>query len=225
VQRFAKPTRAFYRAMSAQRASQSRPRPMCESHAHHIPPDSDYCAAHVPPAGERRKTGAHSCAQSQSPIARMRGVARAAPRASPPAHDFRIAAVAGPAVSAAQTAQRQRMRNAPRRSAARFSPAHAFRRHASFRATNPRASARCARRSAAIRKAEARLLRRHESAALQSRPRPRASYSAGYRLLLGVRAARGRAVKNRRPLERARVGGQVLSSAPPAHLRKKTHSN
>ena len=31
---------------------------MCETHVHHVPPDTDYRAARVPTAGERRKMGA-----------------------------------------------------------------------------------------------------------------------------------------------------------------------
>ena len=44
--------RAFYGAMNPQRASQYVARPVREAHAHHIPPDTDHCAAHVTLAGE-----------------------------------------------------------------------------------------------------------------------------------------------------------------------------
>jgi len=38
--------------MNPQRASQYVARPVREAHAHHIPPDTDHCAAHVTLAGE-----------------------------------------------------------------------------------------------------------------------------------------------------------------------------
>jgi len=43
----------YHGAMNPQRSSQSQPRPMCEAHAHHVPPDTAHCAAHVPLAGGR----------------------------------------------------------------------------------------------------------------------------------------------------------------------------
>ena len=36
-------------------ASQSQPRPVCEAHAHHVPSDIDFCAAHVTPAGGEKQ--------------------------------------------------------------------------------------------------------------------------------------------------------------------------